>query len=165
MRLPPYNIFPEISGDRISLRQVQLSDLSDLIEICFYDSVQASSLQQAGEMQEKINTDYMQGNTVHWGIADKATNKILGTCGYYRGFDDGAGELGCVLLPEFQSQGFMKEAMELAIEFGLQNMGLQRIWAVTTTENVQALRLLDRLGFEEVRKLTGDEIEYELKKE
>lgn len=165
MRLPPYDIFPDIPGDRIMLRQIQFSDVDDLIEISFYDSIKASSFQQSVEMQEKINTDYIQGNTIHWGIADIVTGKIIGTCGYYRGFDMGSGELGCVLLPQYQGQRFMREALQLAIEYGLNSIGLRRIWAVTTIENDRAIRLLARLGFMEIGKLSGGEIEYELKTE
>lgn len=101
MRLPPYDKFPSITDDKILLRQIQLSDINDIIEISFYDSIQAKTLTQAIEMQEKINKDYINGNSIHWGIADKLTNKIVGTCGYYRGLDKGEGELGCVLLPQY----------------------------------------------------------------
>jgi len=31
MRLPPYEHFPTISDDRLSLRQIQISDINDLI--------------------------------------------------------------------------------------------------------------------------------------
>jgi len=97
MRLPLYDKFPSISDEKIFLRQIQLSDISDIIEISFYDSIQATTSKQAIEMQEKINEDYNNGNSIHWGIADKLTNKIVGTCGYYRGLDKGEGEMGCVV--------------------------------------------------------------------
>lgn len=44
MRLPPYDEFPSISDGKILLRQIQLSDINDLIEISFYDAVQATTL-------------------------------------------------------------------------------------------------------------------------
>ena len=163
MKLPPYDIFPCIASDKISLRQVQTSDIKDLIEISFYDSIQATTLQQATEMQAKINKDYFDGNSIHWGIADKLTNKIVGTCGYYRGLDKGEGELGCVLLPQNMGQGFMTLAMQLAIDFGINTIGLKRVWAITTKENYRAIKLLNRLNFIKVADLSNDEIEYEFK--
>lgn len=161
MKLPPYSTFPSITGEKISLRQVQLSDIEDLIEISFYDSIQATTLQQATAMQEQINKDYFEGNSIHWAIADKITNKIVGTCGYYRGLEKGEGELGCVLLPQYRGQGFMTFAMQLAIDFGINNIGLKRIWAITTKQNNKAIKLLHRLGFVKVADLEDDEIEYE----
>jgi [ribosomal protein S5]-alanine N-acetyltransferase len=163
MRLPPYDIFPIISGDKISLRQILTADIKDLIEISFYDSIQATTLQQATEMQAKINKDYIDGNSVHWGIAENSTNKIIGTCGYYRGLDNGTGELGCVLMPQYRGQGFMTSAMLLAIDFGINNIGLKRICAITTKQNESAIKLLERLNFLKVAELEDDEIEYQLR--
>jgi ribosomal-protein-alanine N-acetyltransferase len=163
MNLPPYNIFPNIKGDKISLRQILTADIKDLVEISFYDAVQATTVQKATEMQDKINKDYFDGNSIHWGIADKLTNKIVGTCGYYRGLDAGEGELGCVLLPQYRGQGFMTSALLLAIEFGLHNIGLNRIWAATSQHNTEAIRLLERLNFIKVADLNGHEVEYELR--
>jgi ribosomal-protein-alanine N-acetyltransferase len=94
---------------------------------------------------------------------ENSTGKIAGTCGYYRGFENATGELGCVLLPQFRGQGFMTMAMQLAIDFGLNNMGLQRIWAITTKQNSQAISLLERLQFIKTTEIGDDEIEYELR--
>lgn len=162
MNLPPYHNFPSISGDKISLRQILPSDIQDLIEISFYDAVQATTLQQATEMQSKINQDYTDGNSIHWGIADNKTNTIVGTCGYYRGFDNQTGELGCVLLPQFRGKGHMTAAMQLAIDFGLKNIGIKQVRAITTIQNGNAIKLLARLNFVKISDLPDDEIEYEL---
>lgn len=163
MNLPPYDTYPTIDGDNIMLRQVLASDIRDLVEISFYDGVQATTVEQAAAMQGKINKDYNDGNSIHWCIIDKTTNNIVGTCGYYRGLDKGAGELGCVLLPRYRGQGFMTAAMQLAIDFGLNSIGLQRVWAITTKQNDKAIKLLERLGFIKVTDLQDDEIEYELR--
>jgi ribosomal-protein-alanine N-acetyltransferase len=165
MRLPPYDKFPSISDDKIVLRQIQFSDIDDIVEISFYDAVQAKTLTQAIDMQAKINEDYNNGNSIHWGIADKLTNKIVGTCGYYRGLDKGEGELGCVLLPQYRGQGYMYFAMLLAIEFGLNNIGLKRIWAITTKQNEKAIKLIEKLNFIKIADLDDNEVEYEFRQD
>lgn len=162
MKLPPYDTFPSISDDNISLRKIQFSDINDIIEISFYDAIQAVTLTQAMEMQAKINKDYSSGNSIHWAIADKLTNKIIGTCGYYRGLDKGEGELGCVLLPQYCGQGYMTFALLLAIEFGQNNIGLKRIWARTTKQNEKAIKLIEKLNFIKIADLDNNEIAYEL---
>lgn len=163
MKLPPYDIFPIIAGDKISLREILNTDIEDIIEISFYDAIQATTFQEATEMQAKINKDYIDGNSIHWGIADNSTNKIIGTCGYYRGLDQGTGELGCVLLPQYRGQGFMTAAMLLAIDFGINNIGLKRVWAITTKQNKKAIKLLENLDFVKTADLEDNEIEYEFK--
>lgn len=162
MRLPPYTIFPTIIGDAISLRQIRPTDVNDIIEISFYDAVQATTLQQAMEMQTKINTDYSNGNSIHWGIVENTTDKIIGTCGYYRGFNKGSGELGCVLLAQHRGQGFMAAAMALVIDFGLNTIRLKSISAITTHQNHKAIKLLERLNFLKMADLEDDYIEYKL---
>ncbi|NML69292.1 GNAT family N-acetyltransferase [Chryseobacterium sp. RP-3-3] len=163
MKLFQHDYFPYITGDRVSLRQIKDADLNDLIEISFYDAIQAKTVQQAAEMQAKINQDYLDGNSIHWGIVDNVTDKIVGTCGYYRGLDKGEGELGCVLLSQYYGKGYMTNGMLLAIDFGLNQMGLKRIWAATSQQNGPAIKLLERLNFVKTADLDDDEIEYELK--
>lgn len=163
MKLPPYKRFPEILADRISLREIQHSDIKDLVEISFYNGIKATTAEEAAEMQAKITGDYLAGNSIHWGIADNFTNKIVGTCGYYRGLEKGEGELGCVLLPQFRGQGFMTAAMLLAIDFGLNTIGLKRIWAATSRKNEKALQLLKQLNFTKITNVDADEIKFELR--
>jgi|SRR5690606_8482647 len=165
MRLPPYDKFPSISDDKIVLRQIQFSDINDIIDISFYNAVQATTRTQAIEMQAKINADYNNGNSIHWGIAIKATNKIVGTCGYYRGLNKGEGELGCILLPQYRGQGYMTFAMLLAIDFGLNTIGLRRIWAITTKQNEKAIKLIEKLNFIKSADLENNQVVYELRQD
>lgn len=161
MKLPPYDIFPEINSDTIVLRQVQNEDIKGLVEISFYDSRPALNVEDAIEMQDRINLDYQNGSSIHWGIADKCTNEIIGTLGYYRGFDNGVGELGCVLKPKFRGQGYMTIALKLATEFGLNEIGLTKIIAITSKQNANAIKLLGRLNFIKIAELQEDEVEYQ----
>lgn len=163
MRLPPYRQFPLLSNDKISLRQIVTSDLEDLLEISVYDGVKATTLLDAAEMQIQINQDYTNGNSIHWGITDNLTHKILGTCGYYRGLNTGSGELGCVLLSQYRGQGYMTAALSLAINFGLHHIGLTRISAITTQPNRKAISLLERLCFEKISELDDNKIEFEFR--
>lgn len=161
MKLPPYIHFPKLVGEKVTLREIKPEDLHDLIEISFYDAIQATTVQQAAEMNNKIAQDYQNGNSIHWGIVDNLTNKIVGTCGYYRGLEKEEGELGCVLLPQHQGKGYMTVAMTLAINFGL-SIGLKRIWAMTSNENKKAKELLERLHFIKEKELMENDAVYEL---
>lgn len=160
MNKPPYESFPSVSGERIILRQINPAEIEDIIEISFYDAKQASTVMEALQMLERINHDYLNGESIHWGIIDKLTKKIVGTCGYYRGFNNGVGELGCVLLPQYQGVGFMIQAMQLAINFGINDIGLKKIIAITSPQNIKAMSLFDRLGFSKMYN-EDDTVQYE----
>lgn len=156
------NNYPELSDERILLRRVETKDIPALVSISFYDGIQATDVAIAMAMQERIDQDIRNGNSLHWCIIDRLSGEIVGTCGYYRGLESKEGELGCVLLSPFRGKGFMSHAMGLAIKFGRTTLGLSRIWAVTTKGNLPAIKLLERLNFMKTADLNGDEVVYEL---
>jgi ribosomal-protein-alanine N-acetyltransferase len=164
MKTPPYSTFPTLSNEKILLRSIRSADMNDLLEISYYDAVKATTVDTAIEMQDKIDQDYINGNSIHWGIADKITDQILGTCGYYRGFENEGGELGCILLSHSKGKGYMTQALSLASDFGIKEMGLKRIWAITDRDNHPAVKLLERLNFKKISnpKLQDHEVEFEL---
>lgn len=164
MNLPPYPVFPKLSNDRLLLRAVTSADLESLMEISFYDAKPAESIEEAAQMQSRIDQDYANGNSIHWCLEDVSTGAIVGTCGYYRGFENQSGELGCVLRKAFYGKGYMTDAMTLAIGFGFSVIGLQKIVAMTSVHNEKAIQLLKRLKFKQTETLSDDELKFELKK-
>ena len=47
----------------------------------------------------------------------------------------------------------MTSAMVLAIDFGLNDILLSRIWAVTTKQNDKAIKLIEKLNFIKIAEL------------
>ena len=153
--------FPILASDTIVLREIEPSDMQSIMSISFYDAKVATTIEEATEMHNRIVADYTNGETIHWGIADHSTNEIVGTLGYYRGFKNEVGELGCVLKPAFYGKGFMSKAMKLAFDFGKNELKLKRIAAITSQDNKKAIQLLERLNFRMTRKLEDNELEFE----
>jgi ribosomal-protein-alanine N-acetyltransferase len=129
------------------LRQVIDADADEIMQISYYDGIKASNPNEAIQMQKKINQDYLQGNSIHWGIVDAQSSKLVGTCGYYRGFVNNTGELGYVLKPSFEGRGYMTNALREAVEFGINIIGLQKIIAITEKINIKSQNVLKRLNF------------------
>lgn len=162
MKTPPFSDYPIVKGKAVSLRQILPSDLEEIVEVSFYDGVQAKTVEDALAMNDRIHADYEAGNSIHWGIIENQSGKIAGTCGYYRGFDGRKGELGCVLLPQFRGKGLMTAALKLAIHYGRNELELMHIWAVTHQTNTKAIQLLERLDFKKIRDLEDNDIEFDL---
>ncbi|MBK7428825.1 MAG: GNAT family N-acetyltransferase [Saprospiraceae bacterium] len=162
MHLPPFDQYPILTDNIIILRPPRISDIPDIMEICFYDGKPAETQEEAKEMLQKINLDYENGNCVHWIISDFILHQTIGTCGFYRGFQNETGEIGYVLLPEFRGYGWMTHAVQLAIRFGFNDMGLKRIIAYTDQENVKSQKVLERIGFTLSGKKKDGNLEYEL---
>ena len=146
--LPPYDKFPELETENLLMRQIRLDDVDDgMVEIAYFDGQKASDQTETVEMIEKIEGLYVTGDLIHWGIFQKTDGALVGSCGYYRGFKDGAGEIGGILRPEYRHQGVMQPAIEAAIRFAFETMGLQEVFAITSKENQPAQKLLEKLGF------------------
>lgn len=153
--LPIYPNFPFLSGKNVLLRQVLAMDISQLKEISYYDGKRAKTIKEAFEMQRRINQDYENKETYHWAILDKNTGDVVGTCGFYRGFAENTGELGCILKAKFRGQGYMTTSLTAVINFGFKTLKLQKIIAITTKSNTKAIQLLTRLNFEKIEEKEG----------
>ncbi|SDS37680.1 ribosomal-protein-alanine N-acetyltransferase [Mucilaginibacter mallensis] len=160
LNLPPYKEFPELQYDNIIMRQISTTDIANIIDICVYDGKWAVTAHDALEILNKIDKDYQDGNSIHWGIVDIGKNIIVGSCGYYRGFDNDTGEMGFILKSEFRRKGYMLTAVNLAANYGLMDMGLKKVIAITSNRNIKAKNLLTRAGFEIDRTLTDEDIQY-----
>lgn len=84
-----------------------------------------------------------------WVIISKASGKPIGSCGYHnwrkRHF---RAEIGFDLAKDCWNQGFMTEALSIAIEFGFVQMELNRIEALAHPQNLASIRLLEKLRFQ-----------------
>lgn len=110
-------------------------------------------------MLGRIDQDYAQGSTLHWGICVGEDQEVVGTCGFYRGFPADTGEIGYVLRESYRGKGIMNRALELIVEFGFTELGLLRIVAYTDRCNAASIAVLDRLGFELV-DVRDEDLEY-----
>lgn len=159
--LPPFEIFPELRSDRISLNEMKLEHLEHVREMLYYDGEPAHNDAAAMAMIKRIEGDYQAGSTVNWLIIDLATQEPIGSIGYYRGFEEMVGEIGFVLKEQFHGKGYMSEALKLVVEFGEKTLDLDRIIAITKPENKPAIRLLERGGFRYIEVFEEVYVEYE----
>ncbi len=86
-----------------------------------------------------------------WGLFDKATGALVGTCGYHaweRGQPTPEAEVGYDLGRAYWGAGLMTEAMHVVIPFGFERMGLVKIYAGVERKNDRSIRVLERMSFE-----------------
>lgn len=157
IKRPPYKSFPTLKNQRIILREIQEIDLQHLIEISFYNGIQATDSSDARIMNERIKKDYVSSNTIHWAITSVLGGEILGTCGFYRGFQENIGEIGYVLKKAHQGKGYMTEAVSLMVDFGWKELRLTAIKGVASQRNLSSINVLEKTGFKVV-ETTDDEI-------
>ena len=87
-----------------------------------------------------------------WATVLKVDGSYIGRCGLYpniRGEQKVAGEavLGFYLARQFWGQGFASEAGRALVEFGFDELMLERIVTAVQVENTASVRILEKLGF------------------
>lgn len=157
---PPFDTFPELTGDRILLLEMLPEHAHPLHEIMFFDGQASPDQSETVAIIHKIREEYLKGNTVNWVVLEKQHREPIGTIGYYRGFEQETGEIGFVQRPAFREQGYMSEALKLIVKFGLEHMRLRKIIAITSPSNEPAVRLLNRNQFNRTMQVDAEYAQY-----
>ena len=93
-----------------------------------------------------------------------ATGAPVGICGLLKRDTLPDADIGFAFLGPFWRQGYAFESAAAVITYGKDELGQERILAITSPENNASIKLLEKLGFtfEEVTKLSEDAPEVNL---
>ncbi len=153
----PDEAYPRLETERLVLRALRLEDTDfvfkewgDLVVTHYmWDEDPLQTREQAEEMLQPLQTPEKMPGFKWWGIELKAEGKLIGTCGYCKwDKQHRRAEMGYDLWPDYWGQGLMPEALRALLQYGFQEMGLNRVEATTHTENRRSQRVLEKLGFQ-----------------
>ena len=86
-----------------------------------------------------------------------AIQPLIGNCGLRLETAQAAeADLGYEISPVCWGQGYATEAARAMLEFGFQELGVQRIWAWCNAENRASSRVLEKLGMRLARRISED---------
>lgn len=81
-----------------------------------------------------------------WVVEESASRAFCGECGL-RWLEDGSEvELSYGLFPRYRGRGLATEAARAALDFGIEELGLERIVALSRGDNRVSHRVLEKLG-------------------
>lgn len=111
---------------------------------------------QTPEQLERERQIFLQGLTGFglsfnlFRLIEKSTGEMAGWCGFHKWYTHHCrAELGYWLLDDkYKRHGYMKEALPKVLEYGFNEMQLQRIEAFVSADNEPSLKLLQSNGFE-----------------
>jgi len=146
---------PTLRTPRLTLRTVTEADVAEVLAVFsdplvlrYWDGPLISTMQDAMQYIDRIHYGFRRRELMQWGIADAATDAVIGTCTLtHLSIPHERAEIGFALRQTRWGQGLGSEAVSAAIAFAFQVMGLHRIEADVDPRNERSLRLLDRLGF------------------
>ncbi|HDR6298125.1 TPA: GNAT family N-acetyltransferase [Bacillus cereus] len=84
----------------------------------------------------------------------------LGMCGLIKRDSLEDVDIGFAFLEKFRSKGYGYESASAVIEYGVQQLGLKRIVAITTIDNINSGKLLEKVGlrFEKIISESGEDL-------
>ena len=145
---------PVFETERLVFRPLCIDDLND-----FYDFASLSktvehlpwgphlNLFESKCFLESVLEKMKAFRYYEWGIELKNEKKLIGTFGYTE-FSRGGAEMGYILSPKYQKNGYMTEAMEFFVPYSFDVLGLSHLRLRIMEKNEPSRRLAERFGFE-----------------
>ncbi|MBH8555461.1 GNAT family N-acetyltransferase [Nostocaceae cyanobacterium CENA357] len=150
--------FPQLTTENLILRETKLADAPAVFQVFaddevtkYHDLETATHIEQAQFLIERRAERFKNQQGIRWGIATKENNVIIGSCGYSIKSIKNCfqAEIGYELAREYWRKGLMTEALRAIIQWGFQQLDLNRIEAFVMLENTASIKLLGNLGFVE----------------
>ncbi|PGU40530.1 GNAT family N-acetyltransferase [Bacillus cereus] len=84
----------------------------------------------------------------------------LGMCGLIKRDSLEDVDIGFAFLEKFRSKGYGFESASAVVDYGVQKLGLKRIVAITTIDNINSGKLLEKVGlqFEKIISDSGENL-------
>jgi len=153
--LPGADHLPTIGTTRLRLRWLVAADTASLFdvfgdsEVCRYWSRPAlSDMRAAAALQTEIVQLFHERSLFQWGIADRATDTVIGTCTLASlSPEHRRAEIGFALGRDAWGRGFMREVLPALLDFAFDTLALHRIEADVDPRNTRSSLLLENTGF------------------
>ncbi len=151
-----FSSFPVLKTDRLILRKLKKTDVPNMFSYFsqeevtkYYDLESFTSEKQAEELIERFFNRYEEKKQIRWAITLKESDELIGTCGFHSiEPEHRKAEIGYELHPTFWGKSIMTEAVSAIIQFGFNEMTLNRIEALYDPRNMSSGRVLEKCGFE-----------------
>lgn len=147
---------PKLETERLILKELTRDDSKALLEHWSNEEVTKfmniepfSTVGEVISMIDLLNNLFEKDEAIRWGIFKKDTKELIGTCGFNSGLGEESfiGEIGYELGIKFWGKGFMKEAIDVVVEYGFNVLNLNRIEAYVMLDNEKSSKLLEQFGF------------------
>lgn len=98
-------------------------------------------------VESRFTSSYRKFGYGMWAVELKESAAVLGICGFVRRDSLPNADIGFAFLPQFEKKGYAYESAAAALRYGRENLNLKTILAITSLDNENSGRLLEKLGF------------------
>jgi ribosomal-protein-alanine N-acetyltransferase len=157
---------PELVTERMQLVALSLEHLNPMFRMRSDPDVMryiprtlAKTNADVEALIQMIHERFQQKLAINWAMIKTADKQMIGYIGLVNiDAENDHAEIGYILLPEFQKNGFMHEAMQAVIDFSFEKLFVHRLSATVDPENMASSKVLEKCGF----KLEGHLREHEI---
>jgi ribosomal-protein-alanine N-acetyltransferase len=154
--------FETIQTERLLIKKLDSQIMNEIFELNNDDEIKKilgvtdEEFIRQKKIHQKGYESYNQ-KMLNFQIVEKESNTIIGNCGFHSwNPQHHRAEVGYALnSDEFKNKGFMKEALQKVIEYGFQELDLNRIEALIDENNTPSKKLLHHFGFTREGNLRG----------
>ncbi|WP_341504015.1 GNAT family N-acetyltransferase [Gallaecimonas sp. GXIMD4217] len=153
-------MLPTLTTPRLTLRALKASDRADLFAV--YGDARTMAFAADPVFTEPAMVDqllssvarlHLLGVSLEWGLEERASGRLIGTCGLHSFNAEGnAAEFGCLLGSPYWRQGLMSEALAAMVAHA-RAQGLRQLLADVDDQNPRAIAFFQSRGF--VREPSG----------
>ncbi len=144
---------PTIKTKRLILRPFALEDAVDYHRFILADEQTMRWLPigkpvpraRVESIIKGINDEWADHGYGLWAVIEQESGKLIGHCGLQPLDNTHEIELTCVIAKAYRLKGLATEAARACLRYAFETQNLQRIVAVTQTENQSAHRLIAKL--------------------
>lgn len=145
----------ELHTERLHLRKMKVSDSASLFNIWsdpevtkFMNIIRFTDENQAIEMIHLLDELSQDNKAIRFSIIVQESNEIIGSCGYnFLDFENAKAEIGYDLAKSHWGKGYATEAISSLLTHAFSSLKLNRMEAKVDPENVNSIRLLEKLNF------------------
>lgn len=150
--------FPRVELKDVVLREITLKDVESFYEYIAHEEVAKyladseipSSLESAKVELMYWGTLFMKKSSVYWAIADRKSDKIIGTCGFNSWSKEHRRvEISYDLSFKYWGKGIMTSVVKYLTDFAFVKMDAKRIQATIVDFNKASIRVLEKCGYKQ----------------
>ena len=150
----PIKDFPLLQTDRLNLIEIKQCHLGDIYKLYsdenvtrFYNLLPFKCEQDAQKVIDWYQNRFKDQLGIRWGITLKGKQNIIGTIGFNNFTKRHRANIGYDLQTEYWNCGYITEALKAVIDFGFNQLEINRIEAEVMQGNVMSERVLDKFNF------------------
>jgi len=143
-----------LETDRLEIRKLELDDAGFMLDLLnqpsfhqFIGDRGVRTLEEARTyIEDRAFAAYEKNGFGPFAVVLKTDGRVIGIVSVLDRDELDHVDIGFAFLPDSWQQGFATEATSAVMDFAFQDLGLEKIIAITQPDNIASIKTLDKMG-------------------